>query len=37
MAEEDAGFVIPETGEITTKNGKVVTIGNAEVSYNENY
>jgi len=37
MVEEDAGFVIPETGEITTKNGKVVTIGNAEVSYNENY
>lgn len=37
MVEEDAGFVIPETGEVTTKNGKVVTIGNAEVSYNENY
>ena len=37
MAEEDAGFVIPETGEVTTKNGKIVTIGNAEVSYNENY
>lgn len=37
MVEEDAGFVIPETGEVTTKNGKIVTIGNAEVSYNENY
>lgn len=37
MVEEDAGFVIPETGEVTTKNGKVVTIGNAEISYNENY
>lgn len=37
IVEEDAGFVIPETGEVTTKNGKVVTIGNAEVSYNENY
>ena len=37
MVEEDAGFVIPETGEVTTKNGKVVTIGNAEVSYNGNY
>ena len=37
IIEEDAGFVIPETGEVTTKNGKVVTIGNAEVSYNENY
>ena len=37
MVEEDAGFVIPETGEVTTKNGKVVTIGNTEVSYNENY
>lgn len=37
MVEEDAGFVIPETGEVTTKNGKVVTIGNAEVSYNWNY
>lgn len=37
MVEEDAGFVIPETGEVTTKNGKVMTIGNAEVSYNENY
>lgn len=37
MVEEDAGFVIPETGEVITKNGKVVTIGNAEVSYNENY
>lgn len=37
IVDEDASFVIPETGEVTTKNGTVVTIGTAEVTYNENY